>query len=158
AHLLMYEINPQASIPRHVTVVNQFGTSSLQTGRAVILAVPSGKALLSASTPPQPPAIPPEAELDHFKCYAAAGDAINAVVSLTDQFRTEQVEVLRPFLFCNPAVKEVLNPNNPAGAGPTTTPINHPLSHLVCYLTTPVAFQGVVIYNNQFAIPGTLPT
>jgi hypothetical protein len=159
AHLLMYWINPQGSIPRSVTVVNQFGTASLQTGRPVILAVPSGKAPLTpAGALPAVPPIPPEQELDHFKCYAAAGDSINAVVSLTDQFLTGRTEVLRPFLFCNPALKEVLNPNNPAGAGPTTTPITHPLSHLVCYLTTPIAFQGVVLYNNQFVLPGTVPT
>jgi hypothetical protein len=159
AHLLMYLINPQASTPRRVTVVNQFGTFTLQTGRAVILAVPSGKALLSTAAPPTFPPIPPPQELDHFKCYAAAGDDVDAAVSLTDQFRTEQVRVLRPFLFCNPVQKEVLNANNPLGAVPViTTPITHPLSHLTCYLTTPVPFQGVVIYNNQFAIPGTVPT
>ena len=118
AHLLMYEINPQASTPCLVTVVNQFGTATLQTGRAVILAVPSGKALISAAGVPQIPPIPPETELDHFKCYAAAGNNIGVVVSLTDQFRTEQAQVLRPFLFCNPVVKEVLNANNPNGGPP----------------------------------------
>lgn len=127
AHLLMYEINPQASTPCLVTVVNQFGTATLQTGRAVILAVPSGKALISAAGVPQIPPIPPETELDHFKCYTAARNNIGVVVSLTDQFRTEQAQVLRPFLFCNPVVKEVLNANNPNGGPPTivVTPINH---------------------------------
>jgi hypothetical protein len=155
AHLLMYLINPQASIPRRVAIENQFGAAVLDTGRAVILAVPTGKAVVSANSavPPLPP-IPPEQELDHFKCYEAGGRDINAVVTLTDQFRAANTQVLRPFLFCNPTLKEVLNT---AGA-PVTTPVTHPLAHLTCYLTTPVAFAGVVTYNNQFVTPGTLPT
>jgi hypothetical protein len=159
AHLMMYLINPQASTPRKVTVVNQFGTTTLQTGRALILAVPSGKALLTpAGAAPALPAIPAQTELDHFKCYEAAGETATVPVTLTDQFRTEKVQVLRPILFCNPTLKEVLNGDNAIAAVPTVTPVTYPLSHLTCYLTTPVPFQGVVVYNNQFVIPGTFPT
>jgi hypothetical protein len=156
AHLLMYFINPQASIPRRVAIENQFGAAVLETGRAVILAVPTGKAVVSANgAVPGLPPIPPAQELDHFKCYEAGGRDVNAVVTLTDQFRAANTQVLRPALFCNPTTKTVLN--SATGAA-VTTPIEHPLSHLTCYLTTPVAFQGVVTYNNQFVTPGTLPT
>jgi hypothetical protein len=106
----------------------------------------------NGAVPPLPP-IPPEAELDHFKCYEAGGRDINAVVTLTDQFRAANTQVLWPFLFCNPTTKTVLNT---ATGAAVTTPVTHPLAHLTCYLTTPVAFTGGVTYNNQFVIPGTL--
>jgi hypothetical protein len=159
AHLMMYLINPQPSIPRQVTVQNQFGTSTLHTGKAEVLAVPSGKTTLvpAALVPPLPP-IPAQGVLDHFKCYIASGDNINATVTLRDQFLTETTKVLRPVFFCNPVEKVTVNTANPVTVGSVVTPITHPTLHLTCYLTTPVQSQHVVLYNNQFVVPGALPT
>jgi len=43
---------------------------------------------------------------EHFKCYNAEGDAVNAIVDLQDQFGVEpQVLVGEPDLFCNPVAK-----------------------------------------------------
>lgn len=159
AHLLMYIINPQPSTPRQVTVQNQFGTFTMHTGRAEVLAVPSGKApLIPAATVPALPPIPPQGVLDHFKCYVASGDNLNATVTLRDQFLTETTKVLRPVLFCNPVEKVRVNGTNPLTPATVVTPIAHPNLHLTCYLTTPAPFQRVVVYNNQFILPGALPT
>lgn len=159
AHLLMYQINPQPLTPRSVTVLNQFGTTTLTTGPAVVLAVPSGKALFTPATvAPALPPIPAQGVLDHFKCYTAAGDNLNVVVSLRDQFQPAQASLLRPFLFCNPVEKIVQTVNAAGLPVQSVTPIAHPNSHLTCYLTTLYPFHGVVIYNNQFIVPGTFPT
>ncbi len=176
AHLAMYRINPQLATPRLVNISNQFGTATLQTGAAEILAVPSGKTPINAAgtVPAALPPIPPATELNHFQCYAAsgpdltapaAGPPVGVVVGIKDQFRSDfaAIEVLRPFLFCNPVTKITVDTTNPLGPVPVVTPILGPtappaLTHMTCYLTTRVAFQGVVMYNNQFVLPGTLPT
>jgi hypothetical protein len=178
AHLLMYRINNQPSTPRSVTIQNQFtvtpanptATSTLTTGPAVILAVPSTKEVISSSAPPTlpPPASTIQRELDHFKCYLAVGDPRAGVnITLTDQFETNQPTALyTPFLFCNPVLKvhytqTVSNTGAPA-ALPTITPVNHPRSHLTCYVTVPSSGSPVipppVLYNNQFVVPGTVST
>ncbi len=160
AHLAMYQLSTQPGVPRIVTLQNQFGVQTIHTGPAVVLAVPSGKAHIVSSVPPQLPPIPKAGELDHFKCYAASGQALNAAVVLTDQFHTEKDVVLQPYLFCNPVTKMVPSapPCTPFAPCATTTPIVHPQSHLMCYIKTPGAFQGVVVYNNQFVAPSALPT
>ncbi|MGO9256142.1 MAG: hypothetical protein ACLQU1_07565 [Bryobacteraceae bacterium] len=110
-------------------------------GRAIILAVPSGKALLTpgVNVPALQP-IPAPGVLDYCKCYQAAGDNLYMVVSLRDQFQPEQASVLRPFLFCNPVEKVVMTPNAGGLPAQVVRPITHPNSHLTCYLTTPVPF------------------
>lgn len=170
AHLAWYRLSPQPSIPRLVPISNQFGPQTLETGEAEFLAVPSGKQPIAATVPAQFPPIPPQGELDHFKCYSATGPSIGKTVLLNDQFftsdRTEVAAVLQPRFFCNPVQKTTLNPQ---GCGPgvpcptVNTPINpnpnHQPDHLTCYLTsTRSTFSGVVFYNNQFVPPGTAPT
>jgi hypothetical protein len=93
--------------------------------------------------------------LDHFKCYdARAEDFFQPFdVTLTDQFETEVVRVMRPVTLCNPVVKCV-DDNNLA------TPINcskvtNTDDHLVCYETrdegaTPQFERRDVIVSNQF--------
>lgn len=162
-HLAMYLIPPEPMVPRVVTVQNQFGVQSLVTRRAEILAVPSGKSVITSTTPPQLPPIPNPKELDHFKCYGASGQSINALVSLQDQFLNFRTRVMEPILFCNPVEKTVVAAGNPNSAGVSvadvdTTTISNATGHLTCYTEVPTPFQSVVVYNNQFAVPGTLPT
>lgn len=188
AHLLMYWITNQPSKARSVLIRNQFTSADgdrLITGPAVILAVPSGKALISSTAPPTLPTLATiEAELDHFKCYqVSAARNVNAVVTLVDQFSPRSANgpvgvpalVLRPYLFCNPVVKvtstvsTATNPLTPTGPTtgvtitpiitPTITPVDQPLAHLTCYwIASRPPLQPIsVFYNNQFAPIGTLP-
>lgn len=137
-HLTMYTINPQAAVTRTVTVRNQFGTQILTTMAANTLAVPTGKSIPPAAPPP-----PATDCFDHYKCYAATGSALtNTSVTLTDQFRTDTVQVLQPVSFCNP-VEKIRNG--------VTTPITKPTVHLVCYSTSIVTIPQITInIKNQF--------
>ena len=137
-HLALYLLNPQQTIPRNVVISNQFGYQVLNLRNAEILAVPSGKSRTKPTAPIQIPT-----DLDHYKCYAASGREIGVRPTLIDQFHTEVVQVLQPFLFCNPVHK-----THPIGTKPT--PILRPLDHLACYAITPTPFQTTVFYNNQF--------
>jgi hypothetical protein len=148
-HLALYLINPQQTIPRKVLISNQFGDQVLALRNAEILAVPTGAATPTATgAPPNTPAIPKN--LDHYKCYAANGENIGVTVTLTDQFHKEVVQVLEPFLFCNPVHK-----THPIGTPPTS--IQRPVDHLACYKITPTPFQGAIYYNNQFVTPAKGP-
>ena len=166
AHLAMYKITEQqAMIPRSVPITNQFGAQTLITGEAEMLAVPSGKSPIPLNGGPVSlPPVPDPGVLDHFLCYSASGPAINRTVLLNDQFFVEAPEaatVLTPRFFCNPVRKTVLPGSCPAGqfCATQTTPISHPSSHMACYLmSVKTPFQGIVAYNNQFVLPGTLPT
>jgi hypothetical protein len=63
------------------------------------------------------------AKLDHFKCYRAKESGTKfepREVTLTDQFGTERVKVIRPVAFCTPVDKD--------GSG-----INDQTDHLTCY-------------------------
>ncbi len=118
--------------PRDVIVGNQFGDEQrLTVNRALIVAVPTQK------SPHDSPV-----GLDHFKCYIAQGEPVDADVVLKDQFMPEDgARVLNPILFCNPTIK-VHNGQ--------VTPIQHPEEHLVCYLIEAGNFSGDVATRNQF--------
>lgn len=139
AHLTFYGIETaNQEPPQAVLVGNQFGRDQrLKVGVARYLAVPTQK---------DPHAAPKN--LDHFKCYQAEGQPINASVGLQDQFHMQSaVQILDPQLLCNPVEKEH------AGA---TTPILHPDDHLVCYAIEGSTFDGAnVVTHNQF-VQGTL--
>jgi hypothetical protein len=93
-------------------------------------------------------------------------------VTLADQFVPggEATTVYVPVLFCNPALKIHYTQTTPAVgssgnpfAFPTITLVDHPGSHLTCYLTVLAPGQSPVtpppvLYNNQFVIPGTVST
>jgi hypothetical protein len=166
AHLALYDTKPVGnSIPRYVQVVNQFGPQNLITGAAEVLGVPSGAAQLTVGAPnPGIPAIPSQGELDHFRCYAASGQAINRVVTLNDDFFVTNPQiamVLAPRYFCNPVAKSVIPAKGCAGpyCALDNTPITHPQSHLVCYSISPKWPSDVqVVYNNQFVKPGLYAT
>ncbi len=140
-HMAMYLLNPQPTTPRTVVISNQFGDQILALGNAEILAVPSG-AVLPPATGGVPSLPPIPADMDHYKCYVASGHPIEATAILIDTFHSEKVQVLEPFLFCNPVQK-----THPIGATPTS--IQRPLDHLACYKITPTPFQGTIYFNNQ---------
>ena len=137
SHLKMYVVRPLSVETRTVVVSNQFGTHHLQVHRPVVLAVPTQKNTL-----------PPSKDLDHFLCYEADGPSPrNGRVTLHDQFRTEDVKVLNPYLFCN-AAEEI----DAAGNVVPGTEILHPGTHLLCYMTTKAPFVGIVLVNNRFEV------
>jgi len=105
------------------TISNQFGTQNLALSGPTMIAVPAGLTPLS-----------PSIDLDHYACYSAQAETqFNSIsVTLQDAFITENVTVLAPVLFCNPASK---NHNG-------TTTIQHPDTHLTCYSTSLSSFQG----------------
>ena len=139
SHLKLYTLNPPAgSILRKVVVFNQFGQSTLTVRASSLLAVPTGKNAGAFH------------DLDHFKCYDCGGPEVDIVVNLTDQFHTENnVLVVQPRYFCNPVAKTVST---------GTTPILHPVDHLIFYTINPQpAFNTTVNTNNQFGTETNLP-
>ena len=150
-HLKMYLITTHPDpTTRTVTFSNQFTAAAGQTltvFQPVILAVPTQK--------------DPHAEphgLNHFQCYLARGEPINAPVVLQDQFdkqRREVVKVLQPVLFCNPVEKQhdgVITPIIP----PSTA---NDQDHLTCYVFTPSTTKTTgVRTRNQFGEERLLAT
>jgi len=81
---------------------------------------------------------PGPVDLDHYKCYLAAGAPVDVGVGLIDQFQARSTLVLDPKLFCTPADKN--------GEG-----IDDPDTHLTCYGTNPVGgAPGLIPFANQF--------
>ena len=62
--------------------------------------------------------IPPEVPGDHFLCYKSFGHFLREKVRLTDQFEDKNFEVLKPKMFCNPAIKPELDPDAELGTEP----------------------------------------
>ncbi len=139
AHLKLYEIltfepTGEPAQRREVIVRNQFGElQHLDVSEAVALAVPTQKL--------RPNFHPPPRGLDHFLCYVAKGKPVDVVVGLRDEFHSETVQVVSPFLLCNPVVKVHHD---------LVTPILNPKDHLVCYRIRGGPFQGNVFARNQF--------
>jgi len=172
AHLAMYAIasTPEYNSPaviRSVEVTNQFGKQTFMTDYADYLLVPSGKELIPAKGSVTPPTQPPASELDHFMCYHVdVGNSVGATVLLNDEFfnvdHTEVGAVLSPQFFCNPVQKAIAGPpsgclNNLSTCPSSTTPIEHPASHLVCYhVQTKSTFNRGILYINQFVPPGSI--
>jgi hypothetical protein len=65
---------------------------------------------------------PAAAFLDHYKCYKIKKDNVPfpSVATLIDQFGNENVEIKKPFLWCNPVEKN-------GGS------ITNEVDHLLCY-------------------------
>ena len=80
--------------------------------------------------------------LDHFKCYEAAGNDVVLTVDLQDQFEEElQVGVSEPKFFCNPVAKR---------HDGLVTNITDPMAHLTCYRIESLAGERDVRIVNQF--------
>jgi len=132
-HLTFYATYPQEGPLRWAVVSNQFGQRQVLILREpVALAVPTHK----------PPHEAPKG-LDHFRCYAANGAAVNKGVGLSDQFITPLTGhfVLNPKMFCNPVQKR---------HNDTITEIQNPDEHLTCYSMTRVPFNMQRDVRNQF--------
>jgi hypothetical protein len=128
----MFDLGPTVAPTRKVQILNQFGKKTIRVFHQEVLGVPTQKL----------PHAEPQ-DLDHFKCYRAYGGNVKKVVTLADQFQTQQgLQVTYPFGFCNPTEKIH------AGA---TTPVTNPDDHLVCYMVARRAFSRAgVVTRNQF--------
>jgi hypothetical protein len=126
SHLTCYQIVDGDPGPQVIST-NQFGAQPLTLGDPDSLCVPTEK-LIS----------PGPVDLDHYKCYQAAGAQVDLGVGLVDQFQARTTLVLDPKLFCTPADKN--------GEG-----IADPLTHLTCYTTNPIGqAPGLIPITNQF--------
>ena len=137
-HLKFYRIDSkEPDVTRGVYVDNQFGKKQkLMLTRPLFLAVPTQKLFPGEHPPPK--------GLDHFKCYQAEGEPIQALVDLKDQFRKEsQVKVYKPFVLCNPAEKQSETHENK---------IHNRDAHLMCYHVEERPYEGKVKAKNQFGL------
>lgn len=140
AHLQCY-VTSGPDIQRVVAVQNQFGSQRLVVHRARQLCVPSEKRLQNQRRFPKI-----KVPIDHYQCYTIdAQTPILAVtqpgkVKLTDEFGVEHVQVGKPYKLCAPAKKKL---------GKQTTPIQHPVKHLVCYRIRDDAVNRKVRVRNQ---------
>jgi hypothetical protein len=126
SHLTCYEITDGAAGPQVIST-NQFGAQPLTLGVPESLCVPTEKLIN-----------PGVVDVDHYKCYFAAGQQVDVGASLVDQFQARSTLVVDPKLFCTPVDKN--------GEG-----IDDPLNHLTCYDTNPVGqAPGLIPILNQF--------
>ncbi len=137
-HLAGYEVT--RSTPRFQTlfgrsVVNQFGTTTVDLIRPDILMVPTAKSLSGS-----PDALPP-GTLDHFTCYKVRGHQRVSGLTVEDQFGTLLVDVKRPERLCLATDKN--------GEG-----IPVPGAEMLCYQIRPArprfSFKPPLFINNQF--------
>lgn len=137
-HLKCYAIRSSQFKRRTVRVRNQFGPDTLNVVKPKTLCLPSSKRLVRKKRRPTP-----AFQIDHFKCYSVKPQAKfkTQKVKLSDQFHVERAKVVRPVLLCNPAQKN-------------STPVQHPVRHLVCYRIKDVGKRRfrprIVRVQNQF--------
>ncbi len=151
-HLTFYKFDHDAfegsneEPTRTVVVSNQFGTQQKLTVTEVqFLAVPTK--MDSLPTPCAGTVPDPTCTLSHFWCYQATGNPVFAMVTLQDQFRTQNgVQLQQPALFCNPVQKV---------HGIQTFPILN-TQGLVCYNITRQDFKKSISIVNQFETNNTL--
>jgi len=126
SHMTCYDIVDGAPAPPVIST-NQFGAQPLTLGDPNSLCVPTEKLIT-----------PGPVDVDHYKCYEAAGAPVDFGVGLVDQFQGRTALVLDPKLFCAPASKN-------------GEPIDDPDTHLTCYSTNPPGgAPGPVPILNQF--------
>lgn len=135
-HLKFYHIESKERVVRRLVYVdNQFGKQQkMLLNEPLYLAAPTQKLHPGEHRPPL--------GLDHFKCYRAEGEPIQAIVDLKDQFNSErQVKVHKPFVLCNPATR--MRTEN-------QTQILHPNAHLMCYSMEGNPYQTDAQTKNAF--------
>ncbi len=122
-HLEDYLIKPATRFTTILrqTVVDRFGTWTLDVKKPVALEVPTAK---SHTTPPSPPASP---SIDHFQCHRVKRSSGSAkltpvTVAVADQFGTMSLQVRKASRLCLAADK---NDEDPGAE-------QHP-AHLLCY-------------------------
>jgi hypothetical protein len=128
------------ALNKSVTVQNQFGSQGLLVGKPVRLCLPTRKRLLSQ---PTLPAI--SIMIDHMQCYAVKPQtpvrAVTPTTSVTvkDEFGQRVVQIGPAYRLCAPVRKKYNN---------KTTPMLHPVRHLVCYqIGQTQVVKGVEILN-----------
>lgn len=122
------------SVNENIVATHQFGDVALSLGRLVGLMTPAQKNI------PPPFQVPPA---NHYLCYKAFGPTLSKPVTLNTQFSFEQLSLLDPTLFCNPAEKH---------HNGVTYPIVDPNKHLTCYSTNTPGFVSVgATILDQFA-------
>ena len=136
-HLVGYRTKaPKFTTQFNQTVVDQFGTQILDVKKPDDLLVPSSKGGVAQ----QPP-------LDHFQCYRVkkskgAPRFVKKTASITNQFETATVTLVKPRLLCAPASKNGEDPTAPS----------HP-DHLICYKTKDGKFGTLTTtVTNQFGV------
>jgi hypothetical protein len=128
SHLTCYALKPE-KLKIRVRVHNQFGQNvDVQTKKRVMLCLPTEK---NGEGDPL--------ELDHFACYSGKFPRLAPrPVALVDQFKTEETQVSKALLLCNPVSKD-------------GGPIRNPREHLVFYKLKPAAKENrTVQFENQF--------
>ncbi len=109
SHLVAYDVRragPRATLPRTVTVGNQFGSLDVNLVRPELLLLPSAKTL----DPPPPAPLPPGA-LDHFQCYRVTQARTHLKgIGIDDEFGPLTVDVKRPRRLCVPVNKNGESP------------------------------------------------
>jgi outer membrane protein assembly factor BamB/mono/diheme cytochrome c family protein len=150
-HLKVYKAKRSGGQPKFtavpgIEVTDMFGTMTLTAKAAKELLVPS-----ALSQVDDPPALPEEDYIDHFRCYsvkrAAGAPKFERVrdVALVDELGGLDVDVTRPKRLCVPVDKNGESP----GAG------SHP-DHLMCYSmkrargAAKFASTGPLHLNDQF--------
>jgi len=118
------------------TLVDQFGTQLLDVVRPDNLLVPTGK-----------DGVMQQPGLDHFQCYKVKRSKggpkfAKRTVTVSDQFESLTLTLVKPVLLCAPASKNNEDPTAPS----------HP-DHLTCYKTQDGRFpQSTHTITNQFGL------
>jgi hypothetical protein len=120
-HQVCYVVSGGRNQNTTVRVTNQFVTgATLRVDGPTRLCAPASKSLTG------PPTAAP-VDTQHYKCYAAleTSPRPEEIVTLVDQFGTEQVGLRAASLLCNPVTKQRV--------GRPAEPAPRPDEHLVCY-------------------------
>jgi hypothetical protein len=135
-HLTAYKTKGTFTKRFNQTVVNQFGTLTLDVVRPELFMVPTAKNGVPLAPPPG----------DHFTCYKVkrtrgAAKFVPLSVTVADQFQSVTETVIKPMRLCAPANKNNEDPSAPL----------HP-DHLLCYKTRSTTTFGTVdvSISNQF--------
>jgi hypothetical protein len=156
-HYVGYKIKIPKGDPKfekvtNVLVENQFGQIIVDVKKPKLLLVPSLK------DHDQVPVITDSFIINHYKCYDVKETKdtprfVKRIVSLYDpNFEiTQDFEVKKPKMLCNPVEKQVVN----ADGTVETTPIQNPENHLMCYdikkVKGELKFEKRNVFtNNQF--------
>ena len=146
-HLKRYKLKDAKDGPKKIkvkdiTVTNQFGEFLVEAHGPYYLMVPTTKALLDEPLPGQP-----TERVDHYLCYKLKKVKVREDVSIADQFGTHDYEVKYGVTLCNPVEKQVVEEDGSV----TTTPIQNPGLHLMCFDVKGGEKVNVEVNtNNQF--------
>lgn len=121
-HYLKYLTDASSRDGEIVTLIDQFGTLTVQMHKPITFMVPAEKRRVGR--PPTPINNP----ADHLVCYKLPNElqSLNRTVHISNQFRTSTLVVGQPIELCAPASKSLSGQPDP-GPPPTR------LDHYLCY-------------------------